>query len=125
MPFGQPTINAFYNIPIGMYAPKARGVFWLSSFKKLTAAGNCGAAFGADTLSPITNVSWKNILSKTKNQHHNCLLLQAALSQFHSVNCPILFFPFVNFLSTLTIMILTTARPCVNCLSTVCFARCF
>jgi hypothetical protein len=54
-----------------------RGVFFV--INKLTVAGNFGAAFGADTLSPSTNVSWKNILSKTKNQHHNCLLLPAAI----------------------------------------------
>ncbi len=57
-----------------------------------TVAGNCGAAFGADTLSPKTKVSWKEILSKPKNQHHNCLLLSVArLSHMQypfNGNCP-------------------------------------
>jgi hypothetical protein len=48
----------------------------------LTVAGNCGVAFGATKLSPLTKVSWKEILSKTKNQHHNCLLLGAAIPEY-------------------------------------------
>jgi len=48
----------------------------------LTVAGNCGAAFGATKLSLMTKVSWKEILSKPKNKHHNCLLLAVRASLF-------------------------------------------